>query len=152
MRKRTRWCRNGHSVVAEGDRAATARSARAILQGRKYGLGCLLITQRTANVTKTILNQCNTIFAMRTFDETGMEFLGNYLGKDYAGMLPSLAERQAVFFGRASSYTNPLLVNLNDRAQFVASFRAAFPPKALPKTDEGEHDAGTAPTEGKAPF
>jgi len=28
-----------NSVVAEGDKAATAKSARAILQGRKYGLG-----------------------------------------------------------------------------------------------------------------
>ena len=75
-----------NSVVAEGDKAATARSARAILQGRKYGLGCLLITQRTANVTKTILNQCNTIFAMRTFDDTGKDFLSNYIGGDYAGV------------------------------------------------------------------
>lgn len=69
-----------NSVVAEGDKAATARSARAILQGRKYDFGCILITQRTANVTKTILNQCNTIFA-RTFDDTGKEFSSNYIGK-----------------------------------------------------------------------
>ena len=62
------------------------------------GLGCLLITQRTANVTKTILNQCNTIFAMRTFDDTGKEFLSNYIGRDYAGVLPSLSERHAVLF------------------------------------------------------
>jgi DNA helicase HerA-like ATPase len=53
---------------------ATAATARAILQGRKYGLGCLLVTQRTANVTKTILNQCNTTFAMRMFDDTGKDF------------------------------------------------------------------------------
>ncbi|MBU0622653.1 MAG: DUF87 domain-containing protein [Gammaproteobacteria bacterium] len=53
-----------NSAVADGDKAASNGSARAILQGRKYGLGCLLITQRTANVTKTILNQCNTIFGV----------------------------------------------------------------------------------------
>src|SRR5258708_19324370 len=110
MRKRTRWCRNGHSVVAEGDRAATARSARAMLQGRKYGVGCLVITQRTANVTKTILNQCNTIFAMRTFDDTGKAFLANYMGADYANSLPSLDERHAVFVGKASSCENPILI------------------------------------------
>ena len=72
------------SVAAEGgDKTATAQTARAILQGRKFGLGCLLITQRTANITKTILNQCNTIFAMRTFDDTGKDFLANYIGHDY---------------------------------------------------------------------
>ena len=86
-----------NTVAVEGDKIATSGTARAILQGRKYGLGCLLISQRTANVTKTILNQCNTIFAMRSFDETGKEFLSNYIGKDYTSILSSLPERHAVF-------------------------------------------------------
>ena len=70
------------AVASPSDREASNGTARAILQGRKFGLGCLVVTQRTANVTKTILNQCNTVFAMRTFDETGKEFLANYIGKD----------------------------------------------------------------------
>ncbi|KPQ05930.1 MAG: putative ATPase [Rhodobacteraceae bacterium HLUCCA12] len=113
-----------NSVASDGDKNATAASARAILQGRKFGLGCLLITQRTANVTKTILNQCNTIFAMRTFDDTGKEFLGNYIGSEYARVLPSLKERHAVFFGKASSCDDPVLIRLNDRDKFLEAFRA----------------------------
>ena len=120
-----------NSVAFDGDKAATAGTARAILQGRKYGMGCLLITQRTANVTKTILNQCNTIFAMRTFDDTGKEFLSNYVGREYAETLSSLPERQAVFFGRASSCENPVLISLNDRDKFREVFRAKFPPPNL---------------------
>jgi len=112
-----------NSVAADGDKQATATSARAILQGRKYGLGCLLITQRTANITKTILNQCNSVFAMRTFDDTGKDFLANYIGAAHASILPSLQERHAVFFGRASSCENPVLLKLNDRADFVQTFR-----------------------------
>ncbi len=118
-----------NSVAAEGDKAATAKSARAILQGRKYGLGCLLITQRTANVTKTILNQCNTIFAMRTFDDTGKDFLGNYIGSDYAAVLPSMQSRHAVVFGKASSCENPVLIRLNDQDAFRARFRPDNPPR-----------------------
>jgi hypothetical protein len=110
------------SVATPSDREATNGTARAILQGRKYGLGCLLITQRTANVTKTILNQCNTVFAMRTFDETGKEFLSNYIGREYAATLSSIGERHAVLFGRASSCENPILIRLNDRDQFKAAF------------------------------
>ena len=121
-----------NSAVAEGDQTASNGSARAILQGRKYGLGCLLITQRTANVTKTILNQCNTIFAMRTFDDTGKEFLANYIGTDYANTLPSLSERQAVLFGKASSCENPVLIQLNDREKFLEAFREKNPPPQLP--------------------
>lgn len=112
-----------NSVASDGDKNATAESARAILQGRKFGLGCLLVTQRTANVTKTILNQCNSIFAMRTFDDTGKDFLGNYIGSEYARILPSLKERHAVFFGKASSCDDPVLIRLNDNDKFVAAFR-----------------------------
>jgi uncharacterized protein len=116
-----------NSAVADGDRTASNGTARAILQGRKYGLGCLLISQRTANVTKTILNQCNTIFAMRTFDDTGKAFMANYIGEAYANSLSSLSERQAVFYGKASSCENPILIQLNDRADFIRVFRAEHP-------------------------
>ncbi|MCA3019818.1 MAG: DUF87 domain-containing protein [Rhodocyclaceae bacterium] len=119
-----------NATVAEGDRAASNGSSRAILQGRKYGLGCLLIAQRTASVTKTILNQCNSIFAMRSFDDTGKEFLSNYIGKDYAALLSTLPERNAIIFGRASSCENPVQIRLNDRDDFVVGFRQKSTEKA----------------------
>jgi hypothetical protein len=108
-----------NAVAYDGDKAATNRTAKAILQGRKYGLGCLVITQRTANVTKTILNQCNTLFGLRVYDATGMEFLSNYIGNDYSSVLSTLENRHAVVFGRASSCSDPVLVRLNDRDKFL---------------------------------
>lgn len=137
MRDRAKVClvfEEAHSLVPEfnnltvdSDKHAVAGTARAILQGRKYGMGCLLISQRTANVTKTILNQCNTILAFRTFDDTGMAFLENYLGQDYAHVLPSLEERHVVVFGKASSCENPVLMKVNDREDFIARFRTKHP-------------------------
>ena len=124
-----------NSVAAEGDRTAVNGTARAILQGRKYGLGCLLITQRTANVTKSILNQCNTVFAMRTYDATGMEFLKNYIGEDFVGVLSTLENRHAIVFGRASSCSDPVLVRLNDREDFKSVFD--LPPGSQPACQEG---------------
>ena len=135
-----------NSVASDGDRNATSVSARAILQGRKYGLGCLLITQRTANVTKTILNQCNTILAMRTFDDTGKDFLSNYIGADYAGVLPSLGPRHAVVFGKASSCENPVLVRQNDRDDFLNVLRADHAPAQV-----GPAPAPAAPPEPGVP-
>jgi uncharacterized protein len=130
------------SVAVEGDREATNGTSRAILQGRKYGLGCLLITQRTANVTKTILNQCNTIFAMRSFDETGKTFLADYIGKEYAEKMSLLRERHAVFFGKASSCENPVLIRLNDREDFLMVFRKKYPPPDLSGLFESNEDNG----------
>ncbi len=128
-----------NNLTVDSDKHAVAGTARAILQGRKYGMGCLLISQRTANVTKTILNQCNTILAFRTFDDTGMAFLENYLGPDYTHVLPSLEERHVVFFGKASSCENPVLMKVNDRNDFIARFRVNHP---VPEsTSNSENDA-----------
>ncbi len=137
-----------NSVASEGDRTATSGTARAILQGRKYGLGCLVVTQRTASVTKTILNQCNTVFAMRMFDETGKKFLADYVGQDYSKALSSIPERHAVFFGKASTCENPVLIRLNDRHEFLNAFRKQRPPPDLPKDESSETEAVDGQNQG----
>lgn len=125
--ERSRICvilEEAHSLVPEWNAAtsdaekwAVNGTARAVLQGRKYGFGCILVTQRTASVTKSILNQCNTIFALRAYDATGAGFLENYIGAAYAPMLATLKERQAVVFGRASSCAAPIVIRLNEASQ-----------------------------------
>lgn len=104
-----------NSVANEGDKSATNGTAKVILQGRKYGLGSMVITQRTANISKSILNQCNTIFALRVFDDTGKQFLENYIGSDYSNLLPTLEERYAVVIGKALKLKQPVIIELNDR-------------------------------------
>jgi len=103
-----------NSAVNEGDQQAANGTARAVMQGRKYGFGCVLITQRTANVTKSILNQCNTVFGLKIFDDTGKDFLGNYFGTDYSALLSQLPVRHCIAYGSALSTQTPLIVELND--------------------------------------
>lgn len=103
-----------NSAVNEGDQQAANGTARAVMQGRKYGFGCILITQRTANVIKSILNQCNTVFGLKIFDDTGKDFLGNYYGTDYSALLSQLPARQCIAYGSALSSQTPLIVELND--------------------------------------
>ena len=64
---------------------------------------------------------------MRTFDETGKDFLSNYISLKYSTKLPTLLERQAVVFGRASSCENPVMIRLNDRENFIRLFRELKP-------------------------
>lgn len=104
-----------NSTANEGDKSAVNGTAKIILQGRKYGLGSFVVTQRTANISKSILNQCNTIFALRVFDDTGKHFLENYVGSDYANALPTLEERHAVAVGKALALKQPIIIQLNDR-------------------------------------
>jgi hypothetical protein len=143
-----------NSTVNEAERSAVNGTARAILQGRKYGFGCLLITQRTANVTKSILNQCNTIFGLRIYDATGMGFLENYVGPAHSRLLASLPDRHAVVFGRASSCNAPIILELNDSAAFGehlwARHKDQVPPTEPPPEDEGA--AGDLSGSGDIPF
>lgn len=115
-----------NSAASDGDSRASNGTARVILQGRKYGLGSFVITQRTANVSKSILNQCNTIFALRVFDDTGKQFLENYVGSDYANILPTLEERHAVVTGKALGLKQPIIIKLNDKKKVVNNGGASF--------------------------
>jgi DNA helicase HerA-like ATPase len=105
-----------NQVAQRGDEQHVNKTARVILQGRKYGMGALIITQRTANVTKTILNQCNTIFALQSFDQTGLDFLRNYMGEEYSQAISTLPARHAILVGKASSSARPLLLLVQDMA------------------------------------
>lgn len=96
-------------------------TVKAIVQGRKFGLGCLVITQRTANVTKSILDQCNTVFAFRIYDDTGEKFLANYIGSEYVALLSSLEDRHAILFGKASKCSDPILLKLNETDDYLDS-------------------------------
>ncbi len=103
-----------NQVVIDSDKIHVNTTARTILQGRKYGLGSLVITQRTANVTKTILNQCNTIIALRSFDQTGLDFLSNYMGSDYSQAISTLPIRDGIIVGKASSCLMPVIFRIPD--------------------------------------
>ena len=94
-------------------------TAQIVLQARKYGLGFCVITQRTASVTKSILNQCNSILSFQAFDETGFEFMKNYMGTRYVSALPGLKQRQGVLVGKASKSSKPLIVKFNDQTRTV---------------------------------
>ncbi|MFA5647769.1 MAG: DUF87 domain-containing protein [Bacteroidales bacterium] len=110
-----------HTIVPEGNflgvndwdsKTVVNKMGQVALQGRKYGVGLLVIAQRTANVSKTILTQCNTIICYQAFDETSFNFLGNYVGKDLVKTLPNLKTYHAIVTGKAIRSNLPMIVNL----------------------------------------
>ncbi len=89
------------------------------LQGRKYFVGFLVIAQRTANVTKTVLNQCNTIISFTAFDNTSLAYLKNHLGENMINAIPNLKELQAVTVGKAFKSNNPVIVQIEKRSEVI---------------------------------
>lgn len=101
-----------NSVAGADDKTArrlTNTIAQIALQGRKYNVGLLVIAQRTANVSKTILTQCNTIISFKQFDNTSRDFLINHFGEEFVKSLPSLKFRQAVIAGKALISDMPIM-------------------------------------------
>ena len=82
------------------------------LQGRKYGIGFIVIAQRTANVSKTVLTQCNTVVCFQAFDDTSFHFLGNYIGSALVNTLPHLKKYHAIVAGKAIKSNMPMIVDL----------------------------------------
>ncbi|MFZ2072298.1 MAG: hypothetical protein WAV10_01285, partial [Minisyncoccia bacterium] len=79
-----------------------------------------VITQRTANVSKSILNQCNTIFALRVFDDTGKDFLANYIGREYSDTLATLEERHTIAIGKGLKLKQPVILQLNQKEDLLS--------------------------------
>ncbi len=111
-------------------------TAQIVLQARKYGLGFMVVSQRTANVTKSVLNQCNTIISFQAFDETGFDFLKNYMGAFHVRSLPNLKPRHGIVVGKASKSRRPVMMLLEDQHRSVnAEPAAAMPLPQLPPDD-----------------
>lgn len=100
---------NFASESSKNGQASMNAISQIALQGRKYNVGLLVIAQRTANVSKTVLTQCNSIISFTEYDKTSIDFLANYYGESIASILPTLKFRQAVAAGKAFSSTVPMI-------------------------------------------
>ena len=90
------------STMGLGDwdsKGLVGKIAQIALQGRKFGVGLLVLAQRTATVSKTVLTQCNTIISFACYDDTSLGFLSNIFGADHVALIPNLPPLHAVAFG-----------------------------------------------------
>ncbi|MBU0722223.1 DUF87 domain-containing protein [Patescibacteria group bacterium] len=91
-----------------------SRISQMVLKCRKHNIGLLIITQRTALVTKTILYQCHTIIALQSFDETSKNFMGAYINQKYLDSMSILPRYRAIVVGKGSSCDKPVIVDFFD--------------------------------------
>jgi len=55
-----------HAYLKAGEESISSRTVQAIAkEGRKYGVGLLLVTQRPSELDETVLSQCGTMIALR---------------------------------------------------------------------------------------
>jgi hypothetical protein len=96
-----------HAYLSK-DKTGTAADAvrRIAKEGRKYGVGLMLISQRPTEIDSTILSQCGTIFAMRLSNETDRGHVTSAASDNLKGLfeiLPILRTGEAIIVGEAVS-------------------------------------------------
>jgi DNA helicase HerA-like ATPase len=84
-------------------------------EGRKFGLGLVLSSQRPSELSPTVLSQCNTFLLHRISNDRDQELVHRLVPDNLKGLLrelPSLSSQNAVLLGWASEL--PLLVKMSD--------------------------------------
>jgi hypothetical protein len=87
-----------------------SRIGQIALQGRKYGVGLMVISQRTALVSKTILSQCNTFLTHSLIDQTSLSFLESVYSTQHSRTIPNLGRFEFLAFGKAIRAERPILL------------------------------------------
>jgi len=84
-------------------------------EGRKFGLGLVLSSQRPSELSPTVLSQCNTYLLHRISNDRDQELVHRLVPDNLKGLLrelPSLPSQNAILLGWASEL--PVLVKMND--------------------------------------
>lgn len=84
-------------------------------EGRKFGLGLVLSSQRPSELSPTVLSQCNTFLLHRLSNDRDQELVHRLVPDNLRGLLrelPSLPSQTAILLGWASEL--PVLVRMDD--------------------------------------
>ena len=84
-------------------------------EGRKFGLGLVLSSQRPSELSPTVLSQCNSFLLHRISNDRDQDLVHRLVPDNLRGLLrklPSLSSQHAILLGWASEL--PVLVKMHD--------------------------------------
>lgn len=110
-------CEEAHRYVPNRGEAQyeAAQSAirRIAKEGRKYGVGLLLVSQRPSEVEATVLSQCNSWIVLRITNDADREHVRSILPDSMSGltkMLSGLRRQEAIFVGQAATLPSRIMI------------------------------------------
>ena len=108
----------GHTFAPAGQSAISLRIIRKVAaEGRKFGVGFAIVSQRPSKLDADVTSQCNTIIAMRLKNPDDQRFIlrvSDMFSQADVNELPSLSTGEALVSGR--SIPAPLLVRVGLKA------------------------------------
>lgn len=108
----------GHNFAPAGGSAVSHRIIKKIAaEGRKFGVGFGIVSQRPSKLDSDVTSQCNTLITMRLKNPDDQRFISkasDMVSKADLDELPSLSTGEALICGR--SIPAPLLVKIGPKA------------------------------------
>lgn len=94
-----------HNYLKAGENSIASKSVQSIAkEGRKYGVGLLLVTQRPSELDETVLSQCGTVIALRMNNSKDRGHIRSAIQDELQTMidlLPSLRTGEAIISGES---------------------------------------------------
>lgn len=91
-------------LPAHGTSPASSIFSRIAKEGRKYGVGLLVVTQRPSDIDSSVLSQCGTMIALRVTSPSDKSTVSSTIPDDLGGLaaqIPSLRTGEALVLGEA---------------------------------------------------
>jgi DNA helicase HerA-like ATPase len=89
-------------VPSAHNRAARRTVERIAKEGRKYGVACMIVSQRPSELSETILSQCNNFITLRLTNPTDQNYVRKLVPDSFSGLfdlLPTLRPGEALIIG-----------------------------------------------------
>jgi hypothetical protein len=110
-----------HAYLKAGETSISSRTVQAIAkEGRKYGVGMMLVTQRPSELDETVLSQCGSIIALRMTNTRDKGHVSSAMQdelREMADVLSSLRTGEAIVSGES--------VRIPSRVKFFHADNAA---------------------------
>ena len=126
-------CEEAHRYVPDRGEAQYEAAQEAIRrlakEGRKYGIGLMLVSQRPSEVEATVLSQCNSWLVMRITNDADRDHVRSILPDSLSGLtkvLSGLRRREAIFVGQAAMLPSRILIRHLDEDKLPRSHDIDF--------------------------
>ncbi len=106
-----------HRYLGGKENSAKTIVQKIVKEGRKYGVGAMVVSQRPSEVDETVLSQCGTFFGLRLSNPADRLKVAGTLPDSLAGlmdMLPVLRTGEAIITGEAATLPIRCKITLPD--------------------------------------
>ncbi|MCT0206497.1 ATP-binding protein [Synechococcus sp. CS-1332] len=103
---------------ATGESPAKRLAAQIAKEGRKYGVGLMVVTQRPSEIDETVLSQCGTMIALRLSNARDRGIVAGTMPDDLGNltaMLPALRTGEGLVTGEAMPIPSRIRFRLSPR-------------------------------------